>query len=178
MRDSTEGGPVVEPSVPVVPVVMERAEQPYVSFRGRVRTGGFGEIADRIPELFGWLAARGTEPLGGPFLRYNLIAPQGEFDVEAAVPVAVAPNPEGDVRSGVVPAGKYATVTHFGHPDQLFGVTSALLAWAREQGLAWDMNEAADGEHWVGRLETYKTDPRVEPDPHKWETELAFRLLG
>jgi hypothetical protein len=26
------------------------------------------------------------------------------------------------------------------------------------------------------RLELYKTDPAVEPDMNKWETELAFRL--
>ncbi|MFF0744571.1 GyrI-like domain-containing protein [Streptomyces sp. NPDC004111] len=172
MHHRTEDGPVVEP------VVVERAEQPYVAFRGRVRTDGFAALADRLPELFGWLAARGTEPLGGPFFRYNLIAPDGEFEVEAGVPVALAPKPEGDVRAGVLPAGKYATVTHFGHPDQLFAVASALYAWGRAQGLPWDMTEAADGEHWVCRLETYRTDPRVQPDPAKWETELAFRLLG
>ncbi|MFD3512686.1 GyrI-like domain-containing protein [Streptomyces sp. NPDC058657] len=166
-----DGQPAVEP------LVVERDEQPYVAFRGRVRTDGFGEIADRIPELFAWLAARGTEPLGGPFSRYNLIAPEGEFEVEAGIPVALAPAPEGDVKAGVLPAGRYATVTHFGHPDQLFEVASALLAWGRAEGLAWDMTERADGEHWVGRLETYKTDPRVQPDPDKWETELAFRLV-
>ncbi|MFI5808074.1 GyrI-like domain-containing protein [Streptomyces sp. NPDC051561] len=173
---STSENPSTSGPVEVEPLIVEREEQPYAGIRGRVKADGFAQIADRIPELFGWLAARGTEPLGGPFLRYNLVGTEGEFEVEAGVAVAVSPEPEGDVLSGVLPAGKYATVTHFGHPDGLFAVTEALLAWARAQGLAWDMTTASDGEHWVGRLETYKTDPRVQPDPAHWETELAFRL--
>ncbi|MFI0980088.1 GyrI-like domain-containing protein [Streptomyces sp. NPDC021093] len=160
------------------PVVVERGEQPYVAFRGHVRMDGFRLIADRFPELFGWLAARGTEPVGGPFFRYNLIGAKGELEIEAGVPVAVSLKPEGDVLSGLLPAGRYATVTHVGHPDGLIGVTAELLAWAEGRGLEWDMTAAEDGEHWVGRLETYKTDPRVEPDLSKWETELAFRLVS
>ncbi|MGW7414615.1 GyrI-like domain-containing protein [Streptomyces sp. NPDC054863] len=160
------------------PVVVERDEQPYVAIRGRVGMDGFGLIADRIPELFGWLAARGTQPLGGPFFRYNLIGAKGELEIEAGVPVAVPLQPEGDVLSGLLPAGKYATVTHFGHPDELIDVTAELLAWAEGQGLKWDMTATEDGERWVGRLETYRTDPRVEPDLNKWETELAFRLAS
>ncbi|CAM5253736.1 DNA gyrase inhibitor [Streptomyces spiroverticillatus] len=158
------------------PEITEYGEQPYAGIRGRVRTDGFAAIADRIPELIGWLAARGTEPLGGPFLRYNVIGADGELEVEAGVPVAVAPEPEGDVRAGVLPAGRYATLTHVGHPDELVGVTQELIAWAGTQGLEWDMTRAADGEHWVGRTETFLTDPRVEPDPNKWETRLAIRL--
>jgi effector-binding domain-containing protein len=86
---------------------------------------------------------------------------------------------DGDVRSGVLPAGRYATVTHLGHPDQLIDATAALLDWAAEQGLQWDMSETDDGQRWGGcRLEVYNTDPAEEPDMNKWETELAFRLAG
>jgi effector-binding domain-containing protein len=164
--------------MPYEPVIVERDEQPYAAVRGRIATNGFARLADRLPELFGWLAARGAEPLGGPFFRYNVLGVNGELEVEAGVPVAVTPKPEGDILSGMLPAGRYATVTHFGHPDGLAEATSALLAWAAEQGLEWDMTVTEDGEHWVGRLETYRTDPRVQSDPHTWETELAFRLAG
>ena len=57
-------------------------------------------------------------------------------------------------------------------------VTGALLDWAAEQGLTWDMSPADDGERWGGRLEIYLTDPSQEPDMSKWETQLAFRLAG
>ncbi|GAA3492742.1 GyrI-like domain-containing protein [Streptomyces cremeus] len=158
------------------PEIVERGEQPYVGIRARVRADHFAPVADRIPELFDWLAARGTEPGGGPFFRYNVIGADGELEVEAGVPVAVAPEPEGDVRADALPAGRYATLTHVGHPDELTGVTRELIAWAGARGLEWDMTRTGDGEHWVGRTETFLTDPRVEPDPGKWQTRLAFRL--
>jgi len=82
----------------------------------------------------------------------------------------------GRAGGGALPAGRYATVTHVGHPDELLAVTAALLDWATEQGLAWDATETDRGERWGCRLEVFRTDPREEPDPSRWETELAFRL--
>ena len=78
--------------------------------------------------------------------------------------------------SGVLPAGRYATLTHVGHPSELMGATKALLDWAAGQGLTWDMSPDADGDRWGSRLEIYLTDPREEPDMSKWVTQLAFRL--
>ncbi|HET6861379.1 MAG TPA: GyrI-like domain-containing protein [Streptomyces sp.] len=159
------------------PTVVARGEQPYAAIRGRLTMESFGLIADRMPELFGWVAAHGTEPVGGPFFRYNVIAADGQLEVEAGVPVEAAPEPEGDVLVGVLPAGRYVTVPHVGHPDQLVEITEQLLTWAADQDLEWDLSRTADGdEHWACRLETFKTDPRLEPDPAKWEAEVAIRL--
>lgn len=34
-----------------------------------------------------------------------------------------------------------------------------------------------DGEStWIGRIERYLTDPSQEPDPSRWETEIAYLL--
>ncbi len=55
-------------------------------------------------------------------------------------------------------------------------VTGSLLDWAAAQGLTWDMSPGEDGERWGATVETYLTDPEVEPDMSKWVTELAFRL--
>ncbi|MFI1939360.1 GyrI-like domain-containing protein [Streptomyces purpureus] len=157
--------------------VVERAEQPYVFVRRSVRMDGFAEIADRLPELIGWLMNRGIEVTDAPFFRFNTVDMTGESDVEAGVPVAEAPEPEGDIGVAVLPAGRYATARHLGHPDGLFAVAEALRAWAAARGLEWDMIREPDGaERWGCRIESYRTDPRVEPDPARWETELAFRL--
>jgi effector-binding domain-containing protein len=80
------------------------------------------------------------------------------------------------VVAGVLPAGRYATVTHTGHPSELVKVTGALLDWAAEQGLTWDVSPSKDGDRWGARLEFYLTDPAEEPDMSKWQTQLAFRL--
>ena len=92
------------------------------------------------------------------------------------MPVAAAVDGDGQVVSGVLPAGRYATLTHEGHPSELAGVTTALLDWAAGEGLSWDMSPEGSGERWGARLENYLTDPRQEPDMSKWLTELAFRL--
>ncbi|MEU3598773.1 GyrI-like domain-containing protein [Streptomyces sp. NPDC006798] len=162
---------------PLAPVVADRAEQPYVSFRGSVRMDHFAVIADRLGELIGWAAARGGEFAGAPFFRFRTVDMAGESDVEAGIPLVEPLTAEGDIRTGTLPAGRYVTVVHTGHPDRLFDTITELRAWADREGLAWDMTPLAGGaERWGCRLESYLTDPRVEPDMDKWEIELAFRL--
>jgi len=126
--------------------------------------------------VFAWLGARGVAPAGPPFFKYNVIDMAGELEVEGGVPIAQAVEGDAQVISGVLPAGRYATVTHVGHPDQLLEVTRSLLAWASAEGLKWDMSPADHGERWGSRVEFYLTDPSVEPDMNKWVTQLAFRL--
>jgi hypothetical protein len=60
-----------------------------------------------------------------------------------------------EISVGVLPAGRYATVVHTGHPDTLVTATRDLLEWATERGLDWD----ADGDEWGCRLEEYLSDP-------------------
>jgi effector-binding domain-containing protein len=149
-----------------------------VAVKAQVTMQTIATIADRIPELLGWLGARGAGPASAPFLRYNVIDMARQLEIEAGVPVAVAVHGDGVVFPGVLPAGRYATVTHVGHPAGLVDATARLLAWASEGGLAFDMSETGAGERWGCRLEIYLTDPRKQPDADKWETQLAFRLAG
>lgn len=76
----------------------------------------------------------------------------------------------------MLPAGRYATVTHTGHPDELIAVTGALLEEGAARGLTWDATETERGTRWGCRLELLLTNPAEQPDTSKWETELAFRL--
>lgn len=160
------------------PEIETRTEQPYVAIRARVSMAGIGPFAARTGEVFGWLGARGLAPAGPPFLKYNAIDMMRELEMEAGVPVAAAVDGDDHVVSGVLPAGRYATVTRTGHPSELVEVTKALLDWAAEQGLNWDMSPAEGGDRWGARLEFYLTDPGEEPDMSKWQIQLAFRLAG
>lgn len=158
------------------PEITQRAEQPYVGIRAQVSMQELGGLAQRLSEVFGWLGAHGIAPTGAPFFRYNLIDMARELEVEAAVPVAAPVAADHQVISGVLPAGRYATVIHVGEPAGLAGATGELLGWASEHGMSFDMTQTSDGERWGGRLEIYLTDPAQEPDMSKWETQLAFRL--
>jgi GyrI-like small molecule binding domain len=164
---------------PSEPTIVERVAQPYFAIRGLVTMRTIGAVADRFPEVFGYLAARGIEPAAAPFLKYNLIDMDHELEIEAGVPVASELNVSDvsdEVFPSVLPGGRYATVTQIGPPDALMDVTSALLAWAADRDLHWDRVETTEGERWGCRLEIFKTDPSHQPDVNKWETELAFRL--
>ena len=158
------------------PEIVTRPEQPYAAIRARVPWPELAGLGPRFGEVFAWLGARGLVPSGAPFFRYNVIDMTGELEIDVAVPVATAVDGDGRVVSGVLPAGRYVTLTHVGHPAELAGVTKSLLDWAAGQSLTWDMTPGEAGERWGGRVEIYLTDPSEEPDMSKWVTQLAFRL--
>ena len=160
----------------VAPEITQRAAQPYAGISAWVTMATVGSVADRIPEIFGWLGARGIEPAGPPFFRYHVIDMERQLLVEAGIPVASAVEDEGDIRSGILPAGRFAVMTHTGAPHTLMAATSALHDWADARELAWDVSQTDAGEKWGCRLESYLTDPAEQPDTSKWQTELAFRL--
>ncbi len=158
------------------PVVAERAEEPYVAIRASVTMAELAGLADRFGEVFAWLAERGVAATGAPFFRYHVIDMERRLAVEAGVPVQAAIAGDERITAGLLPAGRYATCMHVGPYDGLIGAVDALLRWADAQGIEFDASSAEDGEHWGCRLEIYRTDPSQQPDPTKWETELAFRL--
>lgn len=158
------------------PEIVTRAEQPYVAIRARVTVAELSGLGARFGEVFAWLGTRGLAPAGAPFFRYTVIDMRRRLEVDAGVPVAAAVTGDGRVVSGVLPAGRYATLTHVGPPGELAGVTKTLLDWADAQGLRWDTSPGDNGERWGGRLEIYLTDPAEQPDVSTWQTQLAFRL--
>jgi effector-binding domain-containing protein len=160
----------------VAPEIRQRAAQPYAGISAWVPMAAVGSVADRIPEIFGWLGARGVAPAGPPFFRYHVIDMERQLLVEAGVPVTSPVEDDGEVHGGSLPAGQFAVMTHTGAPHTLVAATAALLAWAQERGLAWDVAQTDEGQKWGCRLESYLTDPAEQADTSKWQTELAFRL--
>ena len=158
------------------PEITQRAAVPYAGISAWVTMAAVGSGADRIPELFGWLAARGIAPAGPPFFRYHVVDMDRQLLVDTGVPVASAVQDDGDVRGGAMPAGRFAVMTHTGAPQTLVAATSALLDWAEARGLAFDVSESDAGEQRGCRVEFYLTDPAQQPETSKWQTELAFRL--
>jgi hypothetical protein len=156
---------------PMEPRTVDLPDRPYRGARATCTATTMHVVADRIPEIVGDLLARGGVLAGAPFLRYHRLGPGEEIDAEAGVPVD---DPE--LATGALPAGRYAVARHTGHHDGLVAATEDLLRWAAHRGLAWDRTEGPDGERWGCRAEHFLTDPAVEPDLTRHETELAFRL--
>jgi effector-binding domain-containing protein len=159
------------------PKVEERAEQPYVAKRTHVAMDDLGSVIDHaVGDLYAWLGQQGVAPAGPFFIRYLVIDMAGKRDLEMGFPVASALSGDGRICAGVLPAGRYASLVYTGPYDGLVEANAALLDWGAEQGLAWDTWAAENGDGFGARFESYLTDPSTEPDPTKWETEVAIRV--
>lgn len=160
-----------------LPSLVERPALPYVAIRETV-TIPFGPVIDKtMPEVAGWLQGRGVQRLGPAVFRYIVIdMPRLEIELGFAPERGVAG--DGRVISGVLPVGRYATLTHWGHYDHLMDATAVLVGWAKEKGIAWDSTSDADGEHFASRFELYPNGPMDTPDPDKWETQIFIKVRG
>jgi effector-binding domain-containing protein len=159
------------------PMIVERDEQPYLGLRTSVTMEGISGFLDAsFPTVFAHMEATGIRPSGPPFVRYHVIDMDGVLDIEVGVPVASAATGTDRVVAGVLPAGRYGTLTYTGPYDGLVDANEALQQWAERQGLHWAMSETDAGDWFASRIEVYLTDPASEPDPQKWETEVAYLL--
>ncbi|MBV9006968.1 MAG: hypothetical protein JOZ98_05740 [Solirubrobacterales bacterium] len=59
----------------------------------------------------------------------------------------------------------------FVETDGLLSANAILQQWAQERGIRW---QVTDDSRWGARVERYLTDPSRQPDPSRWETELAY----
>jgi effector-binding domain-containing protein len=155
-----------------MPEIVELAERPYVALRATVQMDGISAFADRLHEVIGWLAAREIAPNGAPFFKYDVVDMEAGLVMEIGFPVDDLHAGEGEIVTGVLPAGRYATAMYHGHPQGLRDATGELLDWGSAEGVEWD----ADGDKWAARLEVYLSDPREVPDMADWDTELQFKL--
>ena len=134
----------------------------------RLRAGRH-EIANAIGEglgkAFPYSQRLGLAIAGRPFTRYLSTGP-GLFSIEVGMPVATAPQGEGVVEAGTLPAGPVAVATHAGSYDQLSETYAALERWIESNGYR------IGGAPW----ESYITDPADHPDPADWRTEVYWPL--
>jgi DNA gyrase inhibitor GyrI len=159
------------------PPIQARAPQHYAAIPATVTMDGLsGAVDEAFPQLFGWLARHGIAPAGAPFIRYLVIDMAGELQLELAVPVAAPVTASGRVRPGTLPEGRYAVLRHTGPYDGLIASNGALQDWAGARGVEFDAWYTADGEAWRGRAEHYLTNPAEEPDPAKWEVDVAYLI--
>jgi len=158
------------------PKLEDRNVQHYVGIRTQttLQEMGTGLIPRLHKEVFVWLEKQGVAP-GAPFLRFHVINMEAKLDIEMGWPLANALEGDGRITAGVLPAGRYATLVYTGLKNGI-KANKALLDWGAQKGLVWDRWEAENGDAFGARFESYLTDPADEPDPAKWEIEVAIRL--
>jgi effector-binding domain-containing protein len=157
------------------PRIAQRAAQPFVAVRRDVLIPFGPAIDEAMGTLFSELEAQGIQPAGAVFFKYDIVK-MPELQIEFGIEVSAAMTPRAPLVGGMLPAGRYAELTYFGHYDHLIEANAALIGWARTEGLDFDMESRPDGDHFAARVEFYLNSPQEEPDPDKWETVVAFKL--
>ena len=156
------------------PTLQERAAQHYVAIRRQLPPRDLGrDLPPLHDEVMGWLGDKGVAPSGAPFFRYLRVDMDADlFEVEVGWPVAAPVQGEGEIIGDLLPAGRYGVILNTGPFHDLMGAHMALMAWGKANGITWQTSE--NSKVWGANIEFYITDPADEPDPQKWETEIAF----
>ena len=159
------------------PKIVDRPQTHYVAVSENVTMPFDDMIGGAMGEVAGWLEQNGVKDFGPAIFKYNLID-MPRLGMEFGFIVAEPPTGHGRVTAGVLPAGRYATVTYIGPYDDLERITGQLIDWAVQNGVAWDSTPAPDGERFVSRVEIYLNGPMDEPDPQKFHTEIWIKVRG
>ncbi len=156
------------------PKIERRPKQAYMGIRMVTPFKGMSKVIGTLSDQMNtWVEKRNVKPSGPPFLRYHVIDMRGFMDIEFCVPVRKALPDDGEVKAGVLPAGRYASLIYSGG-----GISGnrALIEWVRSQGLEFDRWDTEQGDNFRGRYETCLTDPNVEPRKSRWKIEVAIKL--
>jgi effector-binding domain-containing protein len=127
---------------------------------------------DKLPEFFGkayagimaYLGEMGEYPAGMPFAAYFCLD-MDAIDVEAGFPVARNFEGRGEIKSRIIPAGKYANTLHVGSYDSVKAAYDSLVQWANENGFE------PSGISYEYYLNDPSSDPAIIP-----ETEVRIQL--
>jgi effector-binding domain-containing protein len=145
------------------PKIDQRPKQVYMGIRTIAPFKGMSRVIGKLSdEMNAWMAKHKVKPSGPPFLRYHVIDMRGFMDIEFGFPVRKALPDDGQVKAGILPSGRYASLIYSGG-----GISGnrALIEWDTEQG-----------DNFRSRYETYLTDPAVEPRKSRWQIEVAIKL--
>ncbi|OEO29044.1 hypothetical protein VW23_027210 [Devosia insulae DS-56] len=166
MKAETVIGPVT---------IIEKPDRPYVGIRLNTPFPGMFAVATRaLKDLRAWSKANGLEE-GPYFLRYYHCDMRDIMEIEAGFITGAAPLDHPQIKGGLLPGGKYASLIYRG--NGLRG-NQALMQWGRDTGTVFEPIDPHLSESYACRYEAYLTDYRVEPRKLLWDVELSIRVAG
>jgi effector-binding domain-containing protein len=114
--------------------IKEQSVQPVVSVRKRTSVQNLPQVLGMaFGTIMEHLGSLNENPSGAPFVAYYNMDMQ-DLDIEIGFPVAHSVNGKGEVRSGQIPAGKYASCLFTGPYSESSPAYEALSAWIRKHG--------------------------------------------
>jgi len=158
------------------PIIVTRPEQAFAAIVLRLSQPEIAAVAPPlIDDVIAWVKAQGGRTAGPPFFNYVNFYPDGTMDMQAGMPTTTLLKPEGRVSTGMLPGGRFASLTATVPYHELHAANMALHEWTVARGLRLDGVEVGKGFVDANRLEIYHKDPGEDPSGHP-VTEIAFRL--
>ena len=155
--------------------IVAKPARAYVGIRFQTPFDGMFAVATTaLKDLRKWAKSSGAAEDGPYFLRYYHCDMAAIMDVEAGFITATSPAGHPTIRPGVLPAGRFASLTYRG--NGLRG-NQALMKWARDTGTTFDAIDPSLAESYVCRYEAYLTDYRLEPRKLLWDVELSIKVV-
>ncbi len=145
----------------------ERPLQYTISVRTRTAVSALPQaMGEAYGQIMNFLGQTGENPTGAPYTAYYNMDME-DLDVEIGFPVGKPLNPQGDLKRGEIPAGRYASCVHTGPYNEVEKAYTALTAWMEAEG------HVPTGVAY----EIYLNDPEETP-PDQLLTEILFPLKG
>lgn len=136
----------------------------YLSVRD---TASYGTVSAKMTLMFnkisGFLKSRNLSPTGPPFTVFHSHSIP-YFDIEAGMPVSTRADTKNGINCYSLDYRKALMVKYFGSRKQVSKAYIALESFIKENGLL------VAGSPW----EEYITNPSIEPDTAKWQTNIYF----
>ena len=125
------------------------------------------KLGEMYGKLMGYLKKNNAEPAGIPMAIWHEFAPEKKkIDMEAALPVSKEFKAEGEIKFGKTYEGKVVSVIHWGSYESSEATYKTIEQWMK------DNKKSPAGPPW----EVYITDPVMEKDTAKWQTEIVFPI--
>jgi effector-binding domain-containing protein len=158
------------------PRIENRPAQYYAAIRTAVPIPFGSYLPPLWEEVVKWLAGHGVTDFGPTIIRYLTTDMSQKLDIDVGFIIDRPITGDARVIVDSLPAGRYAVLSYTGpyEGDGVYLANVKMVEWAKANHIAWDTSDRKGVEWWNGRVEIYLTDPDVEPDPQKYETELAF----
>jgi effector-binding domain-containing protein len=160
------------------PKIERRKKQHYVAIRMAVPIPFGKYLQPTWDEVYDWLKRKDIQPSGPAIIRYLTTDMSKELDIDVGFNVDKAMKGDNRILADALPAGRYATLQYTGpyRGKGIYKATVALLTWAAENKIKWDITKKKGVEWWNGRAEFYFSDPAVDKDPKNYKAQLAFLI--
>jgi hypothetical protein len=105
------------------------------------------------------MESRGIPRTGEAFVRPILIGRDGEMEMEFGYFTPKLLPGSGPIRSGILPSGRYMSVTWNGTYDKMYDVMAMLDGWAKVNKVNWECQELPEGRVYGCRLIIFHDEP-------------------